>query len=648
MPPVLLLPSALERLAGSRPSPPALADLLPWSHLVGEGQLLLKDGSLLRTFRLIGPDAASMGSPERAQLAEQVHAALMPLSDDWLFHVDAVRRPASGYAPAGHFPDPISSAIDEERRRAYDAAGRLYQNETYLSATFRPPRAAQQRLMRALVSSPDPERSDVWSELLRTFNAATEDLASRLSASVEVQPLQTAELLRYLHFCLTGRDTPILAPIDHAAVDCYLADGELVTGFRPRVGAVNFRLVAVHAWPRSTSPGLLDALERLAAPLRVCHRFLPLGSAAADKVIAGRLGLWFNTRRSARALLRDAVRRDQVPNAREAEEDRLFFNAHASEMAADAAAARADNAAGSVHFGFYSATLVLADSDPAALDETARQVVKTLTDAGFPARVEDVNALEAFFSTLPGDGTSNLRRVVLSSRNVTDLLPLTRVSTGSPDNPSPLMPPKSPALLWAVTAGGSEPFRFNLHAGDVGHALILGPTGSGKSVLVALLALQFLRYQASRVIHFDVGGSGYLPCLAAGGLHYELASSSRPVDLQPLRRIDDPEELVWASDWLELLFALQGLPLDADRRRTLQRALRAARRQARPGRALADGLGHPPGRLGPVASARPLHPDRSRTPRSWAPTERISPRPATPSSSCRRSCRSAIPRSCPP
>ena len=45
---------------------------------------------------------------------------------------------------------------------------------------------------------------------------------------------------------------------------------------------------------------------------------------------------------------------------------------------------------------------------------------------------------------------------------------------------------------------GSTPFRFSLHVGDVGHTLIVGPTGAGKSVLLALMALQFRRYPAPR------------------------------------------------------------------------------------------------------------------------------------------------------
>ena len=58
--------------------------------------------------------------------------------------------------------------------------------------------------------------------------------------------------------------------------------------------------------------------------------------------------------------------------------------------------------------------------------------------------------------------------------------------------------------------GGPRRFRLNLHVGDVGHTMIVGPTGAGKSVLLAMLALQFRRYEQSQVFHLRQGP--FRPC----------------------------------------------------------------------------------------------------------------------------------------
>jgi type IV secretory pathway VirB4 component len=45
--------------------------------------------------------------------------------------------------------------------------------------------------------------------------------------------------------------------------------------------------------------------------------------------------------------------------------------------------------------------------------------------------------------------------------------------------------------LFLARTEGSTPSRFSLHVGDVSHTLIIGPTGARKSVLLALMGLQF-------------------------------------------------------------------------------------------------------------------------------------------------------------
>ena len=79
----------------------------------------------------------------------------------------------------------------------------------------------------------------------------------------------------------------------------------------------------------------------------------------------------------------------------------------------------------------------------------------------------------------------------------------------------------APPLMMAETRG-STPFRLDLHVGDVGHTLIVGPTEAGKSVLWSLLALQFRRFIGAQVILFDRGRSAR----AAASPWAEKASSS--------------------------------------------------------------------------------------------------------------------------
>jgi type IV secretion system protein VirB4 len=120
---------------------------------------------------------------------------------------------------------------------------------------------------------------------------------------------------------------------------------------------------------------------------------------------------------------------------------------------------------------------------------------------------------------------------------------------------------------------GTTLFRLDLHQGDVGHTMVVGPTGSGKSVLLNFLALQWLRYPTAQVFIFDKGRSTRATTLLVGGDFFHLRSGHADLSLQPLARIDEPVEAAWAYEWLEDLLTLAGQPLTASNRQELWDAL---------------------------------------------------------------------------
>src|SRR3546814_9274754 len=101
--------------------------------------------------------------------------------------------------------------------------------------------------------------------------------------------------------------------------------------------------------------------------------------------------------------------------------------------------------------------------------------------------------------------------------------------------------------------------------GDVGHMMVVGPTGAGKSVLLALLALQFRRYPDSQIYIFDKGFSARAAVLAMGGAHHALGlggedgghadDGGKAIAFQHLRHIDRADERAWAAEWIGALLA---------------------------------------------------------------------------------------------
>jgi Type IV secretory pathway, VirB4 components len=95
-----------------------LPDLLPYAALIAPGIILNKDGSFLAAWEVRGQDTASSTPDELAYVSAQFNNAIRLLGTGWMLHIDSIRSSHRAY-PAfekGHFPDPVTQLIDDERR----------------------------------------------------------------------------------------------------------------------------------------------------------------------------------------------------------------------------------------------------------------------------------------------------------------------------------------------------------------------------------------------------------------------------------------------------------------------------------------------------------------------------------------------------
>jgi len=142
----------------------------------------------------------------------------------------------------------------------------------------------------------------------------------------------------------------------------------------------------------------------------------------------------------------------------------------------------------------------------------------------------------------------------------------------SPDS-SPVRNPvlDGPPLLITRTEGAT-PFRLVLHIGDVGHTVVVGPTGAGKSVLLATLVAQFRRYAGSQVFVFEMGHSMRATILGLGGDYHDLGLDGETA-FQPLARVDDAAYRSWAAQWIEGRLVMEGLAVGPEEKAAVWSAL---------------------------------------------------------------------------
>ncbi|WP_448659217.1 conjugal transfer protein TrbE [Sphingomonas sp. CJ99] len=526
-----------------------LADHLPWAALVAPGVVLNKDGSFLRVLSFRGPDLESATEAELVGACARANNALKRFGSGWALFFDAERREALAY-PHSDFPDAASWLVDGERQAAFEAEGTHFESRYHLTLTWLPPADTTDRAGRSLVESPDGDRERDWRGALESFVAETDRVLDLLSGFMpEVRPLDDGETLTFLHGTISDRRHPVAVPETPMYLDGLLADTPLVGGLEPKLGSSHVRTLTVLGFPGLSRPGILDALNHQDFGYRWVTRFIALDKTLATKTLTSLRRQWFNKRKSVTALLREVLYNSPAQ----------LLDSDADNKVVDADQALQALGGDHVAFGYLTTTITLTDRSRTAVEDKVRAVERIVNGLGFTCVRETVNAVEAWLSSLPGQTYANVRQPLVHTLNLAHLMPLSSVWAGPVRNGHLDGPP----LLVAKTAG-STPFRLSTHVGDVGHMMVVGPTGAGKSVLLSLIALQFRRYPGAQVYIFDKGNSARAAVLAMGGAHHALGSAEadgETLAFQPLANIDDPSERSWAAEWIAALLTHENVPV---------------------------------------------------------------------------------------
>jgi type IV secretion system protein VirB4 len=552
----------MMNLAEYRRTAARLADFLPWAALVGEGVILNKDGSVQRTARFRGPDLDSAIPAELVAVAGRLNNAFRRLGSGWAIFVEAERHPVGAY-PASRFPDPASALVDAERKAEFEEDGAHFESSYFLTIVYLPPAEDAARAETWLYEGREQTGVDPH-EVLRGFVDRTDRILQLIEGFMpECAWLDDAETLTYLHGCVSCRRHRVRLPEIPMYLDALLADQPLTGGLEPRLGSAHLRVLTIVGFPTATTPGILDELNRLSFSYRWSTRAVLLDKTDATRLLTRIRRQWFAKRKSIAAILKEVM----------TNEASALVDTDAANKAADADLALQELGQDFAGQAYVTATVTVWDDDPRIAAEKLRLVEKVIQGRDFTAMPETINAVDAWLGSLPGHVYANVRQPPVSTLNLAHMIPLSAVWAGPERDEHFAAPP----LLFGKTEG-STPFRFSLHVGDVGHTLVVGPTGAGKSVLLALMALQFRRYAQAQVFAFDFGGSIRAAALGMGGDWHDLGGgltegAETSVSLQPLARIHDVPERAWAADWIVAILMREGIAIDPQVKEHLWSAL---------------------------------------------------------------------------
>jgi len=538
----------MMNLAEYRRTGARLADYLPWAALVGEGVVLNKDGSFQRTAKFRGPDLDSAVPAELVGVANRLNNAFRRLGSGWSIFVEAQRHEAATY-PRSSFPEAASALIDAERKADFEEAGTHFESSYFLTVVYLPPAEDTARAESWLYEGREQTGINPW-EILRGFVDRTDRVLSLLDGFMpKCRWLDDGETLTYLHSTVSTKRQRVRVPETPIYFRDLPADHPLAGGRDPPPGDPPPRTLPTPGSPAATTPGTLDELNRLAFPYRWSTRAILLDKTDATKLLTRIRRQWFAKRKSVAAILKEVM----------TNEASALVDTDAANKAADADLALQELGADYAGEAYVTATITVWDADARIADEKLRLVEKIVQGRDFTGMVETINAVDAWLGTLPGHIYANVRQPPISTLNLAHMIPLSAVWAG-PERDEHF---QAPPLLHGRTEG-STPFRLSLHVGDVGHTMVVGPTGAGKSVLLALIALQFRRYEGNQIFAFDFGGSIRVASLAMGGDWHDLGGeltegAETSVALQPLAGITHTPERAWAADWIVAILTREGV-----------------------------------------------------------------------------------------
>ena len=508
-------------------------DRLPYSRLVDQHTVLMRDGSLMTAIQVPGLLFETEDSEAlNAHAATREVMLRSTLDARFVMYHHVIRRRVAVELDA-EFPDPISRHIDARWKERL-GSGQLFVNDQFITLIRRPARGKAGLV--ELISKKTKgrkERLEADPKDLRSLRAASQGLvasltsygASVLGDYVGPQGNVNSEMLELLSALYNGEMRPVRRPSDDVDLGMLLPYRRVSFGLdaiemrgsgSPDFGA----MLGLKDYPEATSPGLLDGLLRLPFEMVVSESYAPA------------------ERQTARERMDLAIRR-----LKSADEE-------AAAERADMMAARDALGNGAVGFGDHHLTVMVKESSLARLDDATAACAAAIADTGAIAVREDTNLEPAFWGQFPGNEGYLVRRALISSANMASFGSLHGFALG-----------QALGNHWgeAVTlleTTSATPFFFNFHHGDLGNFSVIGPSGSGKTVVMNFLAAQAQKF-SPRTILFDKDRGAELFVRGIGG-RYDSIRAGEPTGFNPMALPDTASNKAFLRDWLSVLLKAQG------------------------------------------------------------------------------------------
>ncbi len=449
------------------------------------------------------------------------------------FHTFRVRRSIisqqSNVDPNIKIPKHFSSYVEQEWRKKH-TKNLAYFNELYITVIRKSDTKGAAIIGHLFNKLSQAADKMAWQEGMRESYEELEETTSRLvnffaDYEPKVLGMEVNEngaysaILEFLGKIVNcGMSSTMFVP--RTNIDHYLPNHRLYFGLKSievtgGTGSRYAGIVSVKEYGPSTSAGHLDQLLKMPFEFIMSQSFV------------------FTNRQV--AITQMQLQQNRMIQAQDKAISQIYEISQALDMAMS----------GNIAFGEHHLTVLCLEDSPKALENSLSMMVVEFANRGINAVREKINMEPCFWGQLPGNYDYLARKSVINTLNLAAFASMHNYPLG-----------KEKGNFWgdAVTVFNTTsgtPYFFNFHLRDVGHTLIIGPTGSGKTVLMNFLCAQAQKFKC-RMFFFDKDHGAEIFIRALGGV-YNVVDPGNKGGLNPLQLEDTGENRNFLLDWLKLL-----------------------------------------------------------------------------------------------
>lgn len=530
-----MLAELWEKLAATDRS---VDDYLTFDRHIAPDMVVLQDGTHVAVVRLAGRPLGLLDEPERRAERRHRHAVVRALADlnitiyEHLVCHDRVEP----FRPTG-FRNPYPRLLAEDYHRATDAG--LMEREWFLTIMAHPTGldGALGRLFRRAPQEDERLAQQVEDRCKMVERALADYQPRRLGVRVQAG-IRFSEIAEAMRLVLYGRwqpvpmtDGPLAGAIYSDRVICGLRGFQIDDPAGPTLGVI----FGLREYPEKATPRLLDALLGTASRLVMTNSFRFMTRAQ----VTGKLSL----------------RETQMQNAQD----------RATSLQDGLAAAMDEVASGRGIMGDHHwSVTVHVDGTAGDHQENLRRLTRAASDmrallvnAGLAVTPEALGCEAAFWAQSPGSPKwLRARHGPISAYNFASFSSLGGTPRGGGKGHW-----GAPILRFRTSTGTAH--DYHLHVEDVGHTLIFGPSGKGKTVILGLLAALMepaVGAKGGVVAILDADGSNELTVRACGG-YYAKIRRGQASGMAPFKALrNTPEARAWLLEFTLGLIMADGAP----------------------------------------------------------------------------------------